>query len=637
MATALKKITTHLECDICQEKYKRPKVLDCQHSFCKTCLEKYYTSRYAGQPNIPCPVCRRETILPETRIQGLKTNFHLMGIVEEVSLQEKVASSENTKVICELCDEGNEAMHRCLDCAQNICPNCCKTHLRCTATSNHTVATLEDIRQGKVTVKKAPEEDESKCQIHKGEVKRFYCETCEELICRDCTVVDHREPKHHYIDSGEASRKYKQSLKDMFPNVTTGIKILQKALATSSQAKQKFTQNVTKTVKAVKDKADKMRAEITTQETKLIEEIKQLQQDRNKTYDKHQATVTMMLKSKQFSFSTAQDVIDTASDTDLLSLYPIISKDLKSLKSQNPPQIDPKPSYLSFTLGQRIGDINLGKLEVETGKWEMCCEIGKEGSGPGEFSGAVGVTATQPGEIAVADYGNNRVVICSNEGQHKGTIPLQHPQAVAAIHNPEQRLLVLERGSKYVKVFNMKDNTLVRQFPTMPKHQVPVEMTKMNLSSLAVTKNSILVGDIDNLVWTEHKPTNGEILHTIPVQTPPHYLAVDDDTDRVVVSGWNTKKVDIADSKGKTHATIQPTINGKPVGYCNGVCCDSSGIYLVVYQGVPGTGHIHHYDLDGRFLDCLAQGLCAPCGITITSGGQLAVADHYSIKMFHKV
>ncbi|XP_038062885.1 E3 ubiquitin-protein ligase TRIM50-like [Patiria miniata] len=582
MATALEKISNHLVCGICQEKYKRPKVLDCQHSFCETCLEKYYTSRHAGQPKIPCPVCRRETELSETRIQGLKTNFHLMGIVEEVSLQEKVARS------------------------------------------------VEQISS-----------DQSNCQKHKDKVKWLYCETCEELICRACTVVDHCRPKHHYIESGEASLKYKQSLKDKLPDITTDIKRLEQCLANLSQAKQKFTQNVTKTVKTVQDKADQMRAEITTQETKMIEEIKQLQQDRNRTYDEHQSTLTMMLESKQHSFSTAQDVINTASDTDLLSLYPIISKDLKSLKGQNPPQIDPKLSYLSFTPGQRIGDINLGKLEVEAVKWKMCRTFCKAKKGPRsvkEFHGTLDITATQPGEIAVADSWNDRVVICSNEGQRKGTIPLKsNPLAVAAIHNPEQRLHVLEAGSKYVKVFNMKDNTLVKQFPTVPKHQV--NKTEMDLQSLAV-KNStctIVVGDIKRMVWTEHKPTDGEILHTIPVQTPPYYLAVDDDTDRVVVSGWDTKKVDIADSKGRTNATIQPTINGKPVEYCLGVCCDSSGIYLAVRQVVPGTGHIHHYDLDGRFLDCLAQGLYAPRGITFTSNGQLAVTDWNSIKMYHKV
>ncbi|XP_038062771.1 E3 ubiquitin-protein ligase TRIM56-like [Patiria miniata] len=638
MALAPKQINPHSECDICQEKYKRPKVLDCLHSFCEKCLENYYySSRYEGQTKIPCPVCQRETVLPKKRIQGLKTNFHLIGKVDEVSLQEKVSCSENSKVICVVCDMGNEAMHRCLDCAQNICPNCYKTHLRCTATSHHTVATLEDIRQ----VKKRPEEDESKCQKHKGEVKRFYCETCEELICQDCTVVDHCKPKHHYIDSGKASLKYKQSLKDMFPDFTAGIKRLEQAVATSSDAKQKLTQNVTKTVKAVQGKADEMRAEITTQETKMIEEIKQLQPDRNRTYDEHLSTVTMMLQSKQHSLATSQDIINNASDIDFLSLYPIISKDLKLLKSQNPPQIDPKLSYVSFTPSQRIGDINLGKLAVKD-RWEMCCVFGKAGCGPEEFNGARGITVTQPGEIAVADWLNDQVVIVSNEGQHKGRIPrqpkgktpLQRPCKVAAIHNPEQRLLVLELGSKYVKVINMKDSDLVMQFPTVEQSQV--RKTQMDLQSLAVTKNSILVGDIRRMVWTEHRPTDGEILHTIPVQTPPYYLAVDDNTDRVVISGCHTKEVEVADRKGTAISTIKPTINGKPVE-CHGVCCDSSSIYLAIHQSREGTGHIHHYDLDGRFLDCLAQGLSGPYGITFTSCGQLAVADRHSIKVYHKV
>ncbi|XP_038062738.1 tripartite motif-containing protein 45-like [Patiria miniata] len=635
MASALKKISPHLECGICQDRYERPKVLNCQHSFCEKCLEQYYTSRYGGESKIHCPVCRREMVhvLPETRIQGLKTNFHLMGIVEEVSLQEKVACSENTKVICEICDEGNEAKHRCLECAQNICPNCHKTHLRFAATSNHTVAILEDIRLGKITVKKTPEDDESKCQKHKGEVKRFYCETCEELICRDCTVVDHCKPKHHYIDSGEASLKYKQSLKDMFPHFTTDITRLEQALNTISQAKQTFKQNVTKTVKAVKDKADKMRAEITTQEATMIEEIKQVQKDRNTTYDEHQDTLTMMLQSKQHSLETSKDIINTASDADLLFLYPIISKDLKSLiKSQNPPQIDPKLSYMSFTPGQKIGDINLGKLEVEAVKWETCQEIGEEGSGPGEFQWAQDITASS--EIAVADYLNNQVVICSNDGQHKGTIALQRKSiSFAVIHNPEQRWLVLD-GSEYVKVFNMKDNTLAFKFPTVPKHQVG--KTQVNLQSAAVKVGTVLVGDVERMVWTEHSLTDGEILHTITVQTPPHYLAVDKDTDRVMISGGDSQKMEVADNKGNTLSTTKPTIFGKPV-VCQGVCCDSSGIYLAMSKRGLSTGHIHHYDLDGRFVDCLARHLYYPRGITFTSDQKLAVADCHSIKMYHKV
>ncbi|XP_038062335.1 tripartite motif-containing protein 2-like [Patiria miniata] len=358
-------ILSSLECDICHEKYKQPKILDCHHSFCEACLEQYYTTSYGGQAKVPCPLCRQKTVLPKTRIQGLKTNFHLMGIVDEVSRQEKLASSV-----------------------------------------------------------KQTSKDQYKCQKHEGEVKWFYCETCEELICRACTAVDHCKPKHHYIDSRLASSKYKQSLKDMCQDFTTDIKRLEQVLVTLSRAKQKLTQNVTKTVKAVQDKADKMRAEITSQETKMIEEIKQLQQDRDRTYDENQSALTMMLQTVHHSLGTSQDFISTASDSDFLSLYPVISKDLKSLRNRNPPKIDLNLSHLSFIPGQRIGDINLGKLVVKS-KWKMCRALGEEGSGLEQFNVARGITATQPGEIAVADYWNNQVVICSNEGQHKGTIPFK--------------------------------------------------------------------------------------------------------------------------------------------------------------------------------------------------------------------
>ncbi|XP_038062775.1 E3 ubiquitin-protein ligase TRIM39-like [Patiria miniata] len=599
MATALEKISNHLECDICKEKYKRPKVLDCQHSFCEKCLEQYYKTTYGGQRKIPCPVCRREMVLPETRIQGLKTNFHLMGIVEEVSFQENE--------LCSVVKTPEEA------------------------------ATLEDIRQGKVTGKQTPEEDESKCQKHMGEVKWFYCETCEELICRACTVVDHCKPNHHYIDSKKASHKYKISLKALFADVRTDITTLEQDFATASQAQQKFTLNVTKTVKAVKDKADKMRAEITSQETKMINKIKQLQQDRNRTYHEHQNTLSMMLQSKKRSLQTSQDITNAASDNDFLSQYPIISKDLKSLKSQNPPQIDPKHSYLSFTPSQRIGDINLGEIKEEAVKWEMCREFVKTGTFTRKLDVVHGITATQPGEIAVGDFLHKRVVLCSNEGERKGLIPLtSRPQAVAATHNPEKRLIVLELDSKYVKVFNMKDNTLVMQFPTVSNHQV--DKTLVDLQSTAVrTNGTILVGDTRRMVWTEHKPTNGEILHTIPVQTPPWFLAVDDDTDKVFISGRQTNQVDVANSKGTTLFTIKPTIDGQPVLRTQGVCCDRSGIYLGVTQSGFGTNHIHHYDLDGRFLDCLAQDLYLPQAMTFTSDGQLAVDDWHSVKMYHKV
>ena len=146
----------------------------------------------------------------------------------------------------------------------------------------------------------------------------------------------------------------------------------------------------------------------------------------NNKLDEYEQTVSVISQQIQHSLETAKDVTNNSSDPDFLALYPTISKDLKFLSSQSLPKIDHKLFHLRFKESQRIGDINLGKVELQEPKWELCGEFGKKGGGPGEFNVAWDIDACQPGdEIAVADYYNNRVVICSTQGHQKRTIPIQ--------------------------------------------------------------------------------------------------------------------------------------------------------------------------------------------------------------------
>ncbi|XP_038062520.1 E3 ubiquitin-protein ligase TRIM56-like [Patiria miniata] len=228
----------HLECSICQERYQQPKILECLHNFCEQCLLKYCSTKHEGSTAIPCPVCRQETKLPEVGVQGLKTNFHLIGLVEELELQEKIVGSGDACLLCDVCEGGNEATQRCLDCGQYMCSVCSRMHLRFAATSNHKVAPLKDIREGKVTVTKKHQKQHPKCLIHEGEVARFFCTTCDMLICRDCTVVNHCKPEHSYIERDEATSTYKQSLVQLFPPLENTITELQKSREKVSRTKE---------------------------------------------------------------------------------------------------------------------------------------------------------------------------------------------------------------------------------------------------------------------------------------------------------------------------------------------------------------------------------------------------------------
>ncbi|XP_078684628.1 uncharacterized protein LOC144918062 isoform X1 [Branchiostoma floridae x Branchiostoma belcheri] len=60
-----------LVCQICFEDYLNPKVLPCQHTFCKTCLE----NMVAKMGKLTCPNCRLACQLPRSGVEGLPTSF----------------------------------------------------------------------------------------------------------------------------------------------------------------------------------------------------------------------------------------------------------------------------------------------------------------------------------------------------------------------------------------------------------------------------------------------------------------------------------------------------------------------------------------------------------------------------------
>ncbi|XP_038062935.1 E3 ubiquitin-protein ligase TRIM71-like [Patiria miniata] len=407
---------------------------------------------------------------------------------------------------------------------------------------------------------------------------------------------------------------------------------LQKSREIVSRIKEDLGVTVRRAMTEVQDRAAEIRAEVTVQENRILDDIKNIQTDREQKLDECEKTMGLAAERFQYSLDTAREVTKTASDSDFLSLYPTIRKDLKLLADQSMPRVDDRLAFLKFKQSEGVGGISLGEVVAE-GKWELCREFGKMGSGPGEFSGAWGIAARQPDEIAVTNYNDRRVVICSIDGNQKSTIPMQgYPRGIAATRS-DNRLVVVEQSAPHVKVFN-SDNTLAYKFPTVPPSEVG--KTTVNLQSVAVKNDgTIAVGDVARMVLTVHSPTDGELLHTIPVKIKPYFLAFDSN-DRAIISNYESQTVDIADGNGTTKRTIKPTINGQPVKYCFGVCTDGSGIYVAMDNG-GNTGHIHHYDPQGGFLQCIAQGLYSPRGITIPSDGQLAVADLSSVKIYHQV
>ena len=210
---SLEELEREITCGICQEHYTEPKALPCLHYYCKQCILRLALRTGTGKP-FSCPECRCETTLPEGGVDELKTAFFVNRLKTTISTMERAHGKVEAK--CELCsDSGDKAEAFCRQCAMFICKECIKSHKRMKSFVTHDVASLEDLKLGRskpIVMKELPTK---KCLDH-DEPLNIYCYDCCTLICRDCTVKDHKEHNFEFCKKAAPTMK-KRLLEELKP------------------------------------------------------------------------------------------------------------------------------------------------------------------------------------------------------------------------------------------------------------------------------------------------------------------------------------------------------------------------------------------------------------------------------------
>ncbi|XP_059192597.1 nuclear factor 7, brain-like [Centropristis striata] len=112
-------LESFLSCHVCSETFRDPVSLSCNHSFCSSCLQKFWEQT----ENINCPICKRKSSKDYPLV-----NFSLKELADSFAGRQKSGSSETEKEekkLKEVCSKHPEETKLfCKDEDRAVCPVC---------------------------------------------------------------------------------------------------------------------------------------------------------------------------------------------------------------------------------------------------------------------------------------------------------------------------------------------------------------------------------------------------------------------------------------------------------------------------------------------------------------------------------
>ena len=334
-ADPISQLEGDLECTVCLEVLKDPRTLPCCHSFCKDCLEGVVqTCRDTaphGQPirEIPCPNCRATFPLdPDKHVADMPRNHFICNLVKVMAVLDReigVPCSHN-------CNQ-SYSVARCVTCEKFLCRECLTDHNKYRGNNGHSVLTMEELSKPENRKKI---KDKMYCKEHSGKKLKVYCETCNELICKDCMDFKHIKQEGHSCSLvKDVANYYKELLalnnKEMKDALTEGHIYVQR-LSLATKQFDRDTENVKSQIVQKKDAVMKNFAEMLEQKTStLLNKVDEIHKHKRANLDRQTDETNELVENVKMSLQLSKKLVDQGTEEEIISSQKMMLDNANSL------------------------------------------------------------------------------------------------------------------------------------------------------------------------------------------------------------------------------------------------------------------------------------------------------------------
>ncbi|XP_042198781.1 E3 ubiquitin-protein ligase TRIM11 [Callorhinchus milii] len=282
---AQESLEEELTCAVCLGIYTDPVVLECKHSFCRACIEEFWSGAAPG--TYSCPECRAET----SERPGLEKNFKLASIVQKyLALQ----SSRGAGVLCSYCTQiGLLAVKSCLKCEASMCPRHLRHHTQSAVFRSHLLID--------------PTADVSlwKCSEHQ-ELLRIYCKDDRVCICSLCALIG-KHKNHNCGSISEGEKELRDCLQHQLQSIRNNGEAVQSALKHLHREKQNMQRMKRETQMKIRGKYEALRKCIESEERRVLQ---YLESEKRRVTDDIETTISELENRKKDLEKALADLSD---------------------------------------------------------------------------------------------------------------------------------------------------------------------------------------------------------------------------------------------------------------------------------------------------------------------------------------
>lgn len=368
---------------------------------------KSSSSSREGNRVVLCPICLKETKVSQT-LEELPRNY----VAERRIAHDVFANAGVLRLECDSCAEYNESYLvtvRCMNCAENLCSLCELSHRRQKKTkrhqlidviptsaspdhfsfvldlsakhasnqnvashqsanqtaashpsANHTVASNQSPNQNSAsnhaTTRLAPPRAIA-CSHHPGENLKLFCRTCDGPVCRDCVVVDHRDHDYQFL-CPELFRQQMNELQQLIRSVVPRVSAVDQQLSRVAEAQVDVRQKGGEVLGEITRYMDTYVATIQQHRQQLLQQVEAVMEEKQRALhvtDRHLRHVRFDVEQ---TCRFVSDMIENASDVEILSVKRLITDRLSGLKQLTGSQPQPVSSFIRFNPAEKGPVIN---------------------------------------------------------------------------------------------------------------------------------------------------------------------------------------------------------------------------------------------------------------------------------------